>query len=122
MALPTPKKPGDLISRMNMGDKSMFKKKKKHMKKEEPMKEKKHKDGTHCKGMHCKHGSHGKTHEKNWIAKAVSKNPGALHRELGVKAGKKIPAGKLAKAAKAGGKEGKRANLAKTLASFHKHK
>lgn len=50
----------------------------------------------------------------NWIKGAIKK-PGALHRELGVPMGKKIPAGKLAKAAKAGGKLGQRARLAKTL-------
>lgn len=59
--------------------------------------------------------------KKNWIAGAV-KNPGALHRELGVKAGNKISATKLAAAAKKGGKEGKRAHLAQTLKSFHKKK
>lgn len=57
---------------------------------------------------------------KNWIAGAI-KHPGALHKQLGVPAGKKIPAKKMA-AARAG-KEGplaaKRANLAKTLGSFH---
>lgn len=57
--------------------------------------------------------------KKNWIAGAI-KHPGALHRELGVKVGHKIPAGKLASAAKKGGKEGKRARLAETLKSFHK--
>lgn len=51
---------------------------------------------------------------KNWIKGAI-KHPGALHRELGVPQGKKIPASKLNKAAKAGGKLGKRARLAKTL-------
>ena len=55
---------------------------------------------------------------KNWIAGAI-KHPGALHRELGVPAGKKIPAGKLAKAAKAGGVEGRRARLAQTLKKMH---
>ena len=49
-----------------------------------------------------------------WIQKAI-KRPGALHRELGVAAGKDIPKGKLQKAAHAGGKEGKRARLALTL-------
>lgn len=49
-----------------------------------------------------------------WIAKAI-KNPGALHKQLGVADDKKIPAKKLAKAAKAGGKLGKRARLAETL-------
>jgi len=52
--------------------------------------------------------------KKNWIAGAIKKK-GALHKELGVPAGKKIPAKKLDKAAKAGGVEGRRARLAKTL-------
>ncbi len=51
---------------------------------------------------------------KNWIAGAIKK-PGALRKELGVKAGEKIPAKKLAAAAKKLGKEGKRARLAETL-------
>ena len=55
-----------------------------------------------------------------WIGKAI-KRPGALHRQLGVPQGQKIPAKKMA-AARAG-KEGplakKRASLAKTLKSFH---
>lgn len=52
---------------------------------------------------------------KNWIAGAT-KNKGALHRELGVPRGKKIPASKLAKAAKSKNPlERKRASLAKTL-------
>jgi hypothetical protein len=55
---------------------------------------------------------------KKWIQKAIKK-PGALHRELGVPKGKKIPAKKLAAAAKKGGKEGKRARLAQTLKKFH---
>ena len=50
----------------------------------------------------------------NWIKGAI-KSKGALHRELGVPAGQKIPAKKLAKAAKAGGKLGQRARLAQTL-------
>jgi len=50
----------------------------------------------------------------NFIQKAIKK-PGALHKELGVPQGKKIPAGMLNKAAKAGGKLGQRARLAKTL-------
>lgn len=56
---------------------------------------------------------------KNWIAGAIKK-PGALHKELGIPAGKKIPAKKLDAAAKKGGIEGKRANLAKTLKGFKK--
>lgn len=51
---------------------------------------------------------------KNWIAGAIKK-PGALRKELGVKAGEKIPAKKLDAAAKKSGKIGQRARLAKTL-------
>ena len=43
------------------------------------------------------------------------KKPGALHKEMRVPEGKKIPAKKLAKAATKGGKLGKRARLAETL-------
>lgn len=57
--------------------------------------------------------------KKKWIQKAI-KHPGALHKELGVAAGKKIPAKTLNKAAKAGGKLGQRARLAKTLGKLHK--
>jgi hypothetical protein len=56
---------------------------------------------------------------KNWIAGAIKK-PGALRKALGAKAGKNIPAGKLAKAAKAGGKLGQRARLAQTLKGMKK--
>lgn len=56
---------------------------------------------------------------KNWIAGAT-KNKGALHKNLGVPAGKKIPAGKLAAAAKRPGKVGKEAKLAETLKGFKK--
>ena len=56
-----------------------------------------------------------------WIAGAIGK-PGALHKELGVKIGKKIPAATLAAAAEKGGVEGKRARLAETLRSFHRKK
>lgn len=48
------------------------------------------------------------------IKKAIKK-PGQLHKDLGVPAGKKIPAAKLAAAAKRGGKVGQRARFAKTL-------
>jgi len=51
---------------------------------------------------------------KKWIQEAIEQ-PGALHRQLGVKKGKKIPAAKLESAAKKGGKLGKRARLAQTL-------
>ena len=56
-----------------------------------------------------------------WIAGAI-KHPGALRKSLGVKEGEKIPAGKLAKAAQAGGKLGQRARLAQTLKGFRKAK
>lgn len=51
---------------------------------------------------------------KKWIQSAIKK-PGALHKSLGVPAGEKIPAKKLAKAAEKGGKLGQRARLAQTL-------
>lgn len=55
-----------------------------------------------------------------WIQKAI-KHPGALHEELGVPKGKKIPAKKLAKAAKSSNpKLARRANLAKTLRGLRK--
>ncbi len=54
-----------------------------------------------------------------WIQKAIKK-PGALHKELGVPEGKKIPAKKLDKAAKAPGKLGQRAGLAETLKGMKK--
>ena len=57
----------------------------------------------------------------NWIAGAIKK-PGALHKSLGVPMEKKIPAGKLSKAANAGGTLGKRARLAETLESFPRAK
>jgi hypothetical protein len=56
---------------------------------------------------------------KNWIAGAT-KNKGALHKALGVPEEKKIPAGKLEKAAGEKGKVGKEARLAETLKSFKK--
>lgn len=56
---------------------------------------------------------------KKWIQKAIM-HPGALHKQLGVPEGKKIPAKKLAVAAKKGGTLGKRARLAETLKKLHK--
>jgi len=53
------------------------------------------------------------------IKKAIKK-PGALRSALGIKAGNKIPASKLNKAAKAPGKLGQRARFAKTLRGFKK--
>ena len=52
--------------------------------------------------------------KSNWISSAIKK-PGALRKSLGVKKGQKIPAKKLASAAKKPGKMGQRARLAQTL-------
>lgn len=56
---------------------------------------------------------------KNFIAGAIKKS-GALHADLGVPQGKKIPAAKLAAAAKQPGKTGQRARLAETLKGMKK--
>lgn len=56
---------------------------------------------------------------KKWIKKAI-KRPGALRRRLGAKDG--IPAGRLAKAAKAKGRLGKQARLAQTLKKLRRKK
>lgn len=55
----------------------------------------------------------------NWINTAIQ-HPGALHKQLHVAAGQKIPAKKLASAAKKGGKLGQRARLAETLKKMKK--
>jgi hypothetical protein len=52
--------------------------------------------------------------DKKWIQGAIKK-PGALHKQLGIPENKKIPSKVLDKAAKAPGKLGQRARLAKTL-------
>ncbi len=57
--------------------------------------------------------------KKFWIQEAVSK-PGALHKDLGVPKGEKIPMKKLKQAEKEGGKVAKRAILAETLRKFKK--
>jgi hypothetical protein len=57
--------------------------------------------------------------KKNFIAGAIKK-PGQLHKDLGVKQGKKIPAGKIAAAAAKGGKVGQRARFAQTLSKLRK--
>ena len=60
--------------------------------------------------------------DKNWIQKAI-KNPGALREKLGVKEGEKIPAKKLAKAAKSKSPTTRRqVALAKTLSKMRKKK
>jgi len=55
------------------------------------------------------------------IKKAIKK-PGALKKELGVKKDQKIPAKKLAAAAKKPGKLGQRARFAETLRKINKKK
>jgi hypothetical protein len=59
--------------------------------------------------------------KKKWIQNAIKKE-GALHKQLKVKKGEKIPAKKLEKAAEKGGKIGKRARLAITLRKLNKKK
>ena len=56
---------------------------------------------------------------KKWISEAIKK-PGALRSAMGVKKGEKIPAKKLAAAAKKPGKMGQRARLAQTLGKLKK--
>ena len=57
---------------------------------------------------------------KDWIAGAV-KHPGALHKELGVPQGDKIPAKKLDAAANSDNPTlRRRVALAKTLKGMHK--
>lgn len=48
------------------------------------------------------------------------KKPGQLHRDLGVPQGQKIPAAKMAAAAKMPGKVGMRARAAETMKGFKK--
>ena len=56
-----------------------------------------------------------------WIKGAI-KHPGALHRELHVPEGQKIPAKKMAEARNSSNpKERERANLAKTLGKMRHH-
>lgn len=48
---------------------------------------------------------------KHWMAEAFKNAHGQLHKQLGVKAGEKIPADKLRAAVKKGGLEARRAQL-----------
>ncbi len=57
--------------------------------------------------------------KEKWIQGAIKK-PGALHKQLGVPMGEKIPEKKIQAAEKKGGKLGKRAHLAETLKKMHK--
>ena len=69
--------------------------------------------------MTAKRGIKVKAKGGKWIQSAIKK-PGALRSSLGVKKGQKIPAGKLAAAAKKPGKMGQRARLAQTLKKMRK--
>lgn len=96
-AMPTPFKKGGKVHDDSAQDKKLFNKMFAAAEKKEP------------KGM--KKGG-------KWIAGAVKK-PGALHRELGVPEGKKIPMAKIDKAANSSNPTlAKRANFAKTVAKF----
>jgi hypothetical protein len=65
-------------------------------------------------------GEDAKKRAKGGFIKEAIKKPGALRKSLGVKKGEKIPAGKLAAAAKKPGKMGQRARLAQTLKGLKK--
>ena len=59
--------------------------------------------------------------KKKWVQKVVAKNPGGLHRSLGVPEGQKIPAAKLAAAKNSKNPKIRRqANLAATLGKMRK--
>jgi len=58
--------------------------------------------------------------KKGGFIQDAIKKPGALRKSLGIKKGEKIPAGKLAAAAKKPGKMGQRARLAQTLKGLKK--
>lgn len=61
-------------------------------------------------------------HKKFWISDAIE-HPGSLRKELKIKKGKKIPKGKLEKAAHSKNpKLRKRAVLAETLSKLRKKK
>jgi hypothetical protein len=70
-------------------------------------------------GQKAMYQSHMMNPGGKWIQKAI-KHPGALHRQLGVPASKKIPAKKMsaARAGKYGAKAEQRAHLAKTLSKM----
>lgn len=55
---------------------------------------------------------------KKWIQGAI-KHPGALHQQLGVPIGQKIPKSTLDAAAKKPGTVGRRARMAETMGGFH---
>lgn len=55
-----------------------------------------------------------------WIQSAI-KHPGALHRDLGIPQGQRIPISTLNTTAKRKGTVGRRARLALTLRKLRKH-
>lgn len=55
----------------------------------------------------------------NWIQGAI-KSPEALHKQMGIPQGEKIPASRLASAADKGGKLGERARFAETMKGLRK--
>lgn len=57
--------------------------------------------------------------KENFIKGAIKK-PGALHKELGVPQGEKIPKAKIEAATSKGGKLGQRARFAETLSKLRK--
>jgi hypothetical protein len=64
-----------------------------------------------------------KKSKKKWIQKAFpEKTKGALHKQMGVPMGEKIPASMMEAAAKAPGKKGMRARAAITVKKFGKKK
>jgi len=77
--------------------------------------------GAPTKEAFVKSAKTAKMADGKFIQKAIKK-PGALHEQMGIPKGKKIPAGKLAKAAKAPGKLGQRARFAQLLKGFKKGK
>lgn len=59
---------------------------------------------------------------RNWVAGAI-KHKGALHRDLGIPEGQKIPAAKLEAATHSSNpKIARRAELAETMKGFHHKK
>lgn len=59
--------------------------------------------------------------KQNWIKSAVGKNPGGLHRSLGISQGQKIPHSKILKAAHSSNpKVRKQAVLAESLGKLRK--
>lgn len=68
-----------------------------------------------------KKGLKKKKKQKKWIQGAV-KRPGQLHRDLGVKKGKKIPVSKIRSAAKGNSKTAQRARFALNMRKINSRK